>query len=139
MMSHLEENDMESVPASKLAAVFIKIRDKRAEIRKQYEAEDRVLKEQMGALEAAMLEKCKEDDASSISTAAGTIVRTIRTRYWPADWEAFKRFCLEHDSLDLFEKSVQQTNMAQWVLDNPEDIPPGLNIERKYTCTVRRK
>ena len=124
--------------AGKLAEVFLKIRDKRDELRHAYEAEDAVLKESLEAIESEMLEKCKEEDCSSIKTSVGTIVRSIKSRYWPADWETFNAFVIEHKLPDLFEKRVHQTNMATWIENNPEDVPPGLNIERKYSCTVRR-
>ena len=129
---------MSETTAGKLAEVFLKIRDKRDALRHEYEAADAILKEQADTIEADMLEKCKEEDCSSIKTAVGTIVRSIKSRYWPADWEAFNNFVLEHRLPDLFEKRVHQTNMATWIESNPEDVPPGLNIERKYSCTVRR-
>jgi hypothetical protein len=129
---------MTDTTAGKLAEVFLKIRDKRDELRHAYEAEDAVLKESLEAIESEMLEKCKEEDCSSIKTSLGTIVRSIKSRYWPADWDAFNSFVLEHKVPDLFEKRVHQTNMATWIESNPNDVPPGLNIERKYSCTVRR-
>jgi len=128
----------DAVSAGKLAEIFLKIRDKRDALRHTYEEEDAKLKEQIDVLESGMLLKCKEEDCSSIKTSVGTIVRSIKTRYWPADWETFNSFVIDHKLPDLFEKRVHQTNMATWIESNPEDVPPGLNIERKYSCTVRR-
>ena len=129
---------MDDIPAGKLAEIYVKIRTKRAEILKSYETQDNLLKEKLETIEEAMLEKCKEEDADSIKTPFGTIIRSIKSRYWPADWEIFKQFCLDREMLDLFEKRVHQTNMKQWIDEHPEDIPPGLNIDRSYACSVRK-
>lgn len=127
------------VQAAKLAKVYIKIRDKRAELLAAYEKEDSKLKEDLEALEAEMLDKCKEENADSIKTPFGTIIRSVKARYWPADWEIFNQYVIDHEALGLLEKRVHQTNMASWLEEHPEDPPPGLNIDRKYTCSVRRK
>ena len=50
----------------KLTDIYIKIRDARAEIKADFDARDTVLKEQLGLLEAEMLDACKDLNASSI-------------------------------------------------------------------------
>jgi len=126
------------VTAGKLAAVYIKIRNKRAELLAAYEAEDAGLKEALETLEEEMLEKCKDEDADSIKTPFGTIVRSVKTRYWPADWEIFNQYVIDNEALGLLEKRVHQTNMGQWIEEHKDNPPPGLNIDRKYACTVRK-
>lgn len=126
------------VTAGKLAQVYIKIRTKRAELLAAYEAEDGKLKEALETLEEEMLEKCKEEDADSIKTPYGTITRTVKSRYWPADWEIFNQYVLDNEALGLLEKRVHQTNMGQWLEEHADNPPPGLNIDRHYACSVRK-
>ena len=130
--------DEAEVTAGKLAAVYIKIRTKRQEIAALFEEEDAKLKGALESVEEKMLEKCKEEDADSIKTPYGTIIRTVKSRYWAADWAVFNDYVLKHEALDLFEKRVHQTNMTQWMEEHPDDPVPGLNIERKYACSVRK-
>jgi len=130
-----EEN---AVDAGKLATVYIKMRTKRAELKAAYEEQDDAIKEQMESIEAEMLEKCKKENADSIKTPFGTIIRSVKTRVWPADWDAFNKYVIEHKAPELFEKRVHQTNIVQWMEENPDDPPPGLNIDRKYECSVRK-
>jgi hypothetical protein len=92
----------------------------------------------MDIVEAEMLEKCKEENADSIKTPKGTIMRTVNTRYWAADWAAFNQYVLDNEAVELYEKRIHQTNMTQWIEEHPDNTPPGLNIERKYTCSVRK-
>lgn len=131
-------NTVTKITAGKLAAAYIKVREKRAELLSAYEVQDNKLKEDLETLEEEMLEKCKAEDADNIKTPYGTIVRSIKSRYWPADWEIFNQYVLDHEALGLLEKRVHQTNMGQWLEEHAEDPPPGLNIDRKYVCTVRK-
>lgn len=129
---------MSDVDANKLAEIYIKIRDKRSEIKEQYEAEDVVLKEQQELLADKMLDLCKDIDADSIKTLAGTIMRRVETRYWTTDWDSMYQFIEENDAYPLLEKRLHQTNMKQFLEENPELLPAGLQADRKYTVVVRR-
>ena len=131
-------DNLHEVPADKLAEIYIKIRDKRAEIKEKFEAEDASLKEQQDLLAEEMLEVCYENNADSIKTPAGTIIRKVDTRYWTTDWDSMYQFIQEHDAYPLLEKRIHQTNLKQFLDENPELLPAGLQADRKYTVVVRR-
>ena len=131
-------NDLHEVPADKLAEIYIKIRDKRVELKEKFEAEDAALKEQQDLLAQEMLEVCYENNADSIKTPAGTIIRKVDTRYWTTDWDSMYQFIQEHDAYPLLEKRIHQTNLKQFLEENPELLPAGLQADRKYTVVVRR-
>ena len=121
-----------------LTAVYIKIRDKRGEIREQYEAKDAELEEQLQVIEEQMLEVCKKFDANSIRTDAGTIIRSVKSRYWTNDWDSMYEFIREHKAFALLEKRLHQTHMKQFLEENPDLSPIGLNVDKEYTVVVRR-
>lgn len=129
---------MNEVSADKLAKVYLKMRDKRQELARQFEEQDNELKEQMEMVEGKMLDLCKDLGADSIKTAHGTIIRSVKTRYWTADWESMHTFIRQHDAYDLLERRVHQANMKQWLQENPDLLPMGLNSESRYSTTVRR-
>jgi hypothetical protein len=122
----------------KLVSVYVKIRDKRAEIQKAYEAEDSELKLKLETIESALLGMCKDHDVESLRTLHGTATRVVKERYWSADWDAFKEFVREHDAVDLLEKRIHQGNFKEWVEAHPDVVAP-VNIDRRYGITVRRK
>lgn len=128
----------ENLSAEDLANIYIKIRDKRAEIKEQYEEQDNDLKEQMDLLAEKMLDICHEQQADSIKTKAGTIIRKVDTRYWTSDWEQMYAFITEHEAFPLLEKRIHQTNMRQFLEDNPDLLPAGLMSDSKYSIVVRR-
>jgi uncharacterized protein YutE (UPF0331/DUF86 family) len=129
---------MEEFTTDKLAEVYIKIRDKRAELKEQYEAQDEGLKAQQELLAEKMLDICRDNNADSIKTPAGTIIRKVDTRYWTTDWDSMYQFIEEHDAYPLLEKRIHQTNLKQFLEENPELLPAGLQADRKYTVVVRR-
>jgi hypothetical protein len=131
-------NDLHEVPADKLAEIYIKIRDKRVELKEKFEAEDAALKEQQDLLAQEMLEVCYENNADSIKTPAGTIIRKVDTRYWTTDWDSMYQFIQEHDAYPLLEKRIHQTNLKQFLDENPNLLPAGLQADSKYTVVVRR-
>jgi hypothetical protein len=128
----------EDIATDKLAEVYIKIRDKRAELKEQYEAQDEGLKAQQELLAEKMLDICRDNNADSIKTPAGTIIRKVDTRYWTTDWDSMYQFIEEHDAYPLLEKRIHQTNLKQFLEENPELLPAGLQADRKYTVVVRR-
>jgi hypothetical protein len=129
---------MDNITTDKLAEIYIKIRDKRAELKEKYEAEDVELKNQQDMLAERMLDVCREINADSIKTPAGTIIRKVDTRYWTTDWDSMYQFIVENDAYPLLEKRLHQTNLKQFLDENPNLLPAGLQADSKYTVVVRR-
>ena len=122
----------------KLTNIYIRVRDARAENKAAFDAQDTVLKEQLGILEAEMLDACKDLNASSIKTPHGTIIRSVKSRYWTNDWDSMYTFIKEQGAFGLLEKRLHQTNMKDFLVENPDLLPMGLNVENEYTVVVRR-
>lgn len=129
---------MSKLTADRLTAAYIKIRDKRAEILQEYEKQDNKLKEQLDLISNELLELCKETGAESLRTSAGTVIRTVKTRYWTNDWSSMYEFIKEHDIPQLLEQRLHQTNMKAFLSDHPDVFPIGLNQDSKYSISVRR-
>ena len=128
----------EDISASKLSSIYLKIRDARSDLKTKYEEEDKQLEAQMDVIEAKLLEICKATDADSIKTQAGTVMRRVATRYWTNDWDSMYNFVKENDAYGLFEKRISQTNMKQFLEENPDKFPPGMLLDSQYKITVRR-
>lgn len=124
--------------AGKLSEIYLKIRDARTELSDKYAEEDKKLEAQMDVIEARLLEICKETDADSFKTQAGTVMRRVATRYWTNDWDSMYQFIKDNDALGLFEKRISQTNMKQFLEENPDKFPKGMLLDSKYKITVRR-
>lgn len=129
----------EQIQADKLASAYIKMRDKRKELLANYEEQDKKIEAQMILVEEELLKLCKDIGADSIKTQAGTVFRSVRTRYETSDWESMYNFILEHDIPQVLERRISTTNMKQFLDENPTLMPVGMNVNNRYTVTVRRK
>lgn len=126
---------MSEPTADQLAKVYVKIRDKRRELEKQATE----LKEQEAALQSELLEICKQQGAQTIRTEYGTVSRRTTKNYWTSDWESFANFIKEHDAFSLLQQRINSTNMAQFLEENPDLLPPGLNADVTQTVVITKR
>jgi hypothetical protein len=122
-----------------MVRVYQKIRSKRSELSANFKEEDKALSEKLDAVKAALLKYCDEQGVESVRTAEGLFYRSTKTRYWTSDWESMHKFILEEGVPELLDKRVNQTNMRQYLEENPDTVPMGLNVDSEYTLSVRKK
>jgi len=126
-------------PIEKIVATYIKMRDTKDALYKEYTAKASEIEEQMLVLKHKLIEISKETGATSFSTPYGVAYRTVKNRYWTNDWGSFYGFMREHGAMELLEKRIHQTNMKEFLENKPDVHPPGLNIDSEYEITIRRK
>lgn len=123
----------------KMTRIYLKIRDRRRDLAAEFKEADKKLEEQLNAVKAALLDHCKEHNVDSVRTSEGLFYRTVKTRYWTSDWEAMHKFVLKHELPEFFEKRLNQGVVKEFLEENPEAVPPGLNVDSEYVVTVRKK
>ena len=128
-----------AVSVEKLTRVYIKIRDKRAELSANFKTEDDKLKEQQDRIKRALLDHCKEHNVESVRTSEGLFYRSVKKRYWTNDWDSMNKFIIAHELPEFYEKRLNQTVVKQFLEENPDAIPPGLNVDSEYAISVRKK
>ena len=131
--------EQSGVSIDKLTNAYVKIREKRAELSSKYKEEDENLVSQLDKIKKALLDYCKEHGVESVRTNAGLVYRSTRSRYWTSDWESMYKFVLEHEVPEFFDKRLNQTNVKQFLEENPDVLPAGLNVDSEFTISVRRK
>jgi hypothetical protein len=127
-----------TIPADKLVRVYIKMRDAKAKLTREYDEAVLKIDDQMDVVQGELLKICKVTGQDGGKTEFGSFTRSVRTRYDITDWAAMHAFMKEHDALDLMERRVSQTNMKNFLTENPNLLPEGLNVFSKYSITVRR-
>ena len=126
---------MSELTADKLAKIYVKIRDKRRELSKQ----DDELKAQLDTVAGQLLEICKEQGATTIRTEHGTVSRRTTKNFWTSDWESFYKFIKDNDAFSLMFQRINNTNMAQYLEENPDVHPPGLNADVTQTIVIVKR
>jgi hypothetical protein len=123
---------VEAIPLDKLVAIHAKIKARQELLDKQLAD----LEEQREEIRMAIKDQMKALGLTSVKTSFGTVSLTKTTRYNTQDWDSFKAFVLEHQVVDLLEKRIAQTNMAQFLEENPGVVPPGLNSVTGFDIRV---
>jgi septum formation inhibitor MinC len=138
-MDSTVQEEKPPLDVNQLTSVYIKMRDKRSQVKQEWEAEDTKIKEQMELIEEKLLDLCKELNTNTLGTDHGTVIRSIKSRYWTNDWDSMYQFIKEHDAFGLLEKRIQQSHMKEFIQENPDVYPAGMNVENQFTVLVRRK
>lgn len=131
-------DNIKGVSVDALTKTYLKIKAKRSALKADFDAADGELKDQQDSIKRALLDYCKEHDVESVRTSSGMFYRSLKTRYWTSDWDAIHKFVLEHEVPQLFAKSLNQTNVKQFLEENPDLVPAGLNVDAEYSISVRK-
>jgi predicted metal-dependent phosphotriesterase family hydrolase len=127
-----------SVSVERLTKAYLKIKAKRSELSAQFKEADEELSSQQDRIKKALLDYCKDQNVESVKTSEGTFYRSVRTKYWTSDWSSMYKFIIDNNLPEFFSKSLNQTNVKQFLEDNPEKVPAGLNVESEYVISVRK-
>lgn len=121
-----------------LVSAFIKIREKKSQLKAEYEAKVAKYDETANKIEAVLLAKFNEMGLDSIKTPAGTAYASVRASATVADWDAFKTFLQSTDDPYFFiERRVNKTAVEQYKAAN-EDLPPGVNWSETRVVNFRK-
>lgn len=134
----MSEATIELVPLDKLAKIYRKIKAEIDLLTQEYDDKIERLKAQQDEVRFAMKDQMRAMGVNSVRTANGTVSMVTKTRYTTQDWDSFKKFVVEHDVVDLLQKSIAQTNMARFLEENPGLVPPGLNSTSEFEIRVTK-
>ena len=131
-------SNVESISLDRLVKTYIKIRERRSEIKAAFDAQDAPLVADLERVKGALLQHCKEHEVDSVRTSEGLFYRTVKQSYWTSDWDQMHKFIIEHGEPALLDKRINQKHMRQFLEENPDLLPKGLNANSEYTIAVRR-
>jgi hypothetical protein len=123
---------MSEISIDRLAGVLEKIKAKRSDLSKQFDADDKVLEAKQKMVTDEILNIFKEQGISTTGTSYGTISRVTNDRYWCSDWQPFLQYVKEHDALHLLHQRITVAAMREWIEQHADDLPPALNCDRTY-------
>lgn len=126
------------IDLNKAVSAYLNLRDAIQELEEKQKQEMQVLKDMFEAVGEKLLEHCNSQNIDGIKTPVGTISRRISTRYWTSDWDSMYQFIKQHDAPFLLEQRIHASNMREFLDNNPDAFPAGLQAERKYTVQVRK-
>lgn len=122
---------------NKTVAQYIELRDKIEKIKDDCERQIAPLKAAMESVEAMMSGILERNGLSSMSTPAGTVVKSKWTKTVLHDWNAFTQYVKDNDRFDLIEHRVAKNNALDVISE--DGSLPGVSVEQGFTIQIRRK
>lgn len=122
---------------SDAVSLYIKMRDKKAQMKAEFDASVAPLNEKMEKLEAKLLDVFNKTGIDSVKTEFGTAYTTTRVTASVADREIFMTHVRENDDWALLEVRASKTAVEQYRETN-NDLPPGVSTREERVVNVRR-
>jgi len=122
---------------SEAVSIYIKMRDKKAQMKAEFDASVAPLNEKMEKLEAKLLDVFNKTGIDSVKTEFGTAYTTTRVTASVADREIFMTHVRENDDWALLEVRASKTAVEQYRETN-NDLPRGVSTREERVVNVRR-
>jgi hypothetical protein len=129
---------MEQFTTEKLIKAYIKIRDAIAEKEKEHKAEIKALEEQLDMVQGELLTHCEAAGGNISVPGVGRVARRVSKQYWTSDWQSLYQTIKEHDAFHLLHQRISNKAMQQFLEENPDVHPAGLNLDSRYAVTVTK-
>lgn len=123
---------------SEAVTLYIQLRDKKAEMKSEFEASVAPINDKMEKLEAKLLDVFNKTGMDSVKTEHGTAYTAVRTTASIADREAFMEFVKANEEWSLLEVRASKTAVEQFRDSNDNELPPGVNIRSERVVNIRR-
>lgn len=123
---------------SEAVTLYIQLRDKKAQMKSDFDASVAPLNEKMDKLEAKLLDVFNKTGMDSVKTEHGTAYTAVRTTASVADREAFMEFVKANEEWSLIEVRAAKTAIEQFRDNNDNELPPGINIRSERVVNIRR-
>lgn len=123
---------------SEAVSLYIQMRDKKAQMKADFEASVAPLQEKMDKLEAKLLDVFNKTGMDSVKTEFGTAYATTRTTASVADREAFMEYVKANEEWALLEVRTSKTAVEQYRAANDNELPPGVNLREERVVNIRR-
>jgi len=135
----IEKNNDGDLNFEELVKIYLTIRNEKERVEAEWKVQNDALVADMKVLEGQMLDVCNKNNASSMRTQSGTVIRKLTERYTVSDGDGFRKFVLENGLVDLFEARIHQGNFKEFIAEHKDDgLPPGVNVMREFGIVVRK-
>jgi hypothetical protein len=122
---------------SELIDKYIEIRDKKAQLKAEYDAKKGKMDEALGKIEAVILKTFETSGMESAKTEKGTAYTSKLVTATVADPDVFMRHVIENQAWHMIEKRCSKVGVEQYRAEHDEP-PPGINWREERVVNVRR-
>lgn len=123
---------------AKVVDYMIQLRDARSALKKQYEAQDAILRSKYEKGEAFLLQHLNATGVATFSVDAGTVFTSQRLKASIGDRNAFGAFVAESGEVDLMDYRVNTAALKEYMEQHGGAAPPGVTTHVDRTLNIRR-
>ena len=118
--------------------LYIQLRDKKAQMKAEFDASLAPLNEKMDKLESKLLQVFSQTGMDSVKTEFGTAYASTRTSVSIADRDAFVNYIKESGDFNMLELRPSRSAVPEFAAANEGDLPPGVNMRVERVVNIRR-
>jgi len=124
----------------KIVKAYVAIRDEKARVMKEAEAQCAVLAEKLARLEGELHRVMLDSNVDSIRTEAGTAFRKESLKVSCNSWESYDTWLRTADVpfSEAYEKRVSKKFVEGYMGQHDGELPPGIAAYREFVVQVRR-
>lgn len=122
----------------KVTRDYLRLRDARDALRKDYIDKDNRLKEKMEQMEAKMLAFLNDSKTDSFKTHNGTVYKQLDITPTSSDWDALYHWIAKNDAFEALERRIKKAFVKEYMDSHDGTPPPGVSVLREYKVRVRR-
>ena len=116
---------------------YVKLRDRKAVMKAEYEASVAKIDEAMTKVENFILGHLNANGIDSVGAPAGTAFRSTVTSATVGDWDALLAHIRANEAFNLLDHRVNKTAVIEFK-DAHNDLPPGVNWREEAVVRIRR-
>lgn len=123
----------------KLVGAYINMRDSLDAARKEFKELEKDRKAQMAKVEERILKLCYDQGVESFATKHGTAFKKKRDFIKVNNWDAALDYIIDNDLKHMLSKSVSKIAAKEFMEENQNQLPPGLEYGAITEIGIRRK
>jgi len=117
---------------------YIRLRDKKAELKKAQQTEVDKFDRALEAIERLFLAEMQRTKAKAVATNHGTAYQKTQTNVTIADRDIFRKFVQDDPEHWVFADLRANAPAVKAYLDELNELPPGVNLTSRLTVNVQR-
>jgi hypothetical protein len=125
------------VKVDQVVQAYLKLREKRSDLKKAYDTEDGDLKTKMERLETWLMQQMQATGATQLGSAHGTAYQQTVMKGNCSDWPSFWQWLADNGRFDMVEKRISvKTIQEHW--QETGEMPPGINVNPELRVIIRK-
>ena len=126
------------IATDSLVRTFIKIRDKRSELKNAFTVADEELGRKLKLVENELLDRANKQGTTGFPCDEGTAYRVESQHVSIADPDDFRGFVQESGDLDFYEQRPSLGHIKEYQKAHEGALPPGIRMFREFRMRVRK-